>query len=331
MFKVIQTDRPAKDREEEDKIFNNCGLDIAFETKECMEEAELAKICADADALIAAYAPLTSRVIDCLTKCKGVSFMATGFNSIDLAYATQKGIIVTNVPDYCTTEVSDHALGFLLCLSRKIAFLHRSVCAGAWDYEACGQPDRISTQTLGIIGLGRIGTKVAQKAQAFGLRVQAYDPYVEKSYMDSIGVEKVSWPEVLGTDYLSLHCCLNDETRNIINAQALQRMKPSAYLINTARGACVDIEALTEALASGTIAGAALDVLNPEQLPAEHRLFTLKNVIITPHAAFLSKVSLQEVRSKCCQEVVAILKGTVPDYVVNPEVLKQDNCRIFTT
>lgn len=331
MIKVIQTDSPAADRLEEDHVFQGSGREIDFTSYDCMDEDRLVEICTGADALIVAYAPITSRVIDSMPKCKGISFMATGFNSVDLDHATAQGIVVTHVAGYCTAEVADHTLGFLLNLSRNINFLHRSAISGAWDYEACGQPNRLSHQTLGIIGLGRIGRQVAKRAQVFGLKVSAYDPYVDAATMQQWGVDRVELDEVLFADFVSLHCCLNDETTNLINAVSLKKMKKSAYLINTARGACVDIDALSEALGEYRIAGAALDVVLPEPLPTDHRLFRLNNVVVTPHAAFLSSVSLKEVRKKCCEEVVSILKGEIPCYVVNPEVLKQENCRMFRT
>lgn len=328
MFKIVQTDRPFSDRLEEERVFNNSGLEISFTTYDCMDEAELKKICADADGLIVAYAPISASVIDSMPKCRGISFMATGFNSVDLDYATGKGIVVTNVSDYCAIEVSDHTLGFILNLSRNILSLHRSVQAGAWDYEACGVPGRISDQSLGLIGLGKIGRMVAKKAQAFGLTVLAYDPYVDADTMRQLQVEKVGLNEALFADFVSLHCCLNHDTVNIINQQTLQRMKPSAYLINTARGACVDIEALSDHLAGNRIQGAALDVVYPEPLPADHRIFSFGNVMITPHAAFFSAVSSIEVRRKSCQDAVSILKGITPRYIVNPEVLERPNCRL---
>ena len=254
--------------------------------------------------------------------------MATGFNSVDMEAATERGIVVTNVPDYCTAEVADHALGFLLNLGRNISRLHASVEAGSWDYEACGRPDRIAHQALGIIGLGRIGSAVARRARAFGLTLLASDPFVDQTVMDELGVRKSSVGEVLRCDYVSLHCALTAETRGIIGAEALAQMRPAAFLINTARGACVDTEALTAALAEGLIAGAALDVVSPEPLPAGHPLCAMPNVIITPHAAFMSRVSEKEARRKACLEVVRALRGETPLYVRNPEVLVRDGLRL---
>ncbi|MGZ8481910.1 MAG: C-terminal binding protein, partial [Candidatus Limnocylindria bacterium] len=324
----IQTDRGASDRIVEDSVFASSGLDIEFRRHELTTEDELIEACAAADAIIPAYAPLTARVLDELPRCRIVAFMATGFNSVDMAAATERGIVVTNVPDYCTAEVADHALGFLLDLGRNISRLHDSVQAGAWDYEACGKPGRIGNQSLGIVGLGRIGGAVARRALAFGLTVRASDPYVDEAAMTALGVEKTDLDDVLECDFVSLHCSLTDETLRIIDAAALARMRPTAFFINTARGACVDTQALTRSLADGRIAGAALDVVNPEPLPAGHPLYAMPNVIITPHTAFMSRVSEREAREKACREVVRALRGETPLYVRNPEVLQRDGLRL---
>jgi D-3-phosphoglycerate dehydrogenase len=328
MFTVIQTDRGASDTVVEDAVFAACGLDIAFVKLEIDSEDGLIAACAAADALIPAYAPVNARVLDELPRCRIVAFMATGFNSVDMAAATARGIVVTNVPDYCTAEVADHALGFLLDLGRNITRLRDSVRAGVWEYDACGKPDRIGDQSLGIIGLGRIGSAVARRAEAFGLTVKASDPYVDEAAMSVLGVQKTGLDEVLQCDFISLHCSLTEETKRIIDAPALARMRPTALLINTARGACVDIPALTHALADGRLAGAALDVVDPEPLPAGHPLYSMPNVIITPHTAFMSRVSENEVREKACWEVVRALRGETPHYVCNPEVLERDGLRL---
>jgi D-3-phosphoglycerate dehydrogenase / 2-oxoglutarate reductase len=328
MYRVIQTERGASDRVVELGVFDGCGLDVEFIRYELEGEDALIAECAEADALICAYAPLTARVLDALPEVRIVAFMATGYNSVDLDAATARGIVVTNVPDYCTQEVADHTMGFLLALGRNLLRHHGCVLDGRWDYEACGKPDRISHQTLGIIGLGRIGRAVALRAQAFGLRVMASDPYVDAATMKAFGVRKAGLDEVLRCDYVSLHCALTDETRGIIGEAELKAMKPSAYLINTARGACVDDDALAAALQTGAIAGAGLDVLWPEPLPAGHPLYTLDNVILTPHTAFMSRVSEEEVREKACLEVVRALRGDTPHYVVNTEVLDRPNLRL---
>ena len=327
-FTVVQTDAAASDRVVEDGVFAACGLDVDFRRCECASEDDVIAHCADAHAVIPAYAPLSARVLGELGRCRIVAFMATGFNSVDLAAATELGIAVTHVCGYCTSEVADHTLGLLLDLSRNVTRLHDSVKRGAWDYEVAGKPRRLSGQSLGLVGLGRIGSAVATRARAFGMRVVATDPYVDAATMTGLGVAKTTLDEVLASDYVSLHCSLTGETQRIIDATSLARMKPSAFLINTARGACVDTAALTAALKQGTIAGAGLDVVDPEPPPADHPLRTLPNAIVTPHAAFLSSRSEREAREKACEQVVTALRGQAPEFVVNAEVLERPTCRL---
>jgi D-3-phosphoglycerate dehydrogenase len=255
--------------------------------------------------------------------------MATGFDCVDVEYATDQGIVVCNAGAYCSHEVADHAMTLLLCLSRRIAGLHSAVLSGTWKSSACGTAGDLRKQTLGIVGLGRIGSRVALRAQAFGLRVVAYDSYVDRSRMDLLNVEKVTFESLVeDSDYVSLHCPLTDETRGIIDGSVLAAMRPSAFLINTGRGECVDTSALVDALERGNIAGAGLDVVCPEPIPASHRLCSLPNVLITPHAAFRSTSSVLELRRRPCQQVVMALKDEPPDLIVNPEVLGRTNCRV---
>jgi D-3-phosphoglycerate dehydrogenase len=329
MHVVVQTDAGASDRLVEDAVFAASSLAIDFRRYECASEDDVIACCADAHAVIPAYAPLTRRVLDTLKRCRVAAFMSTGFNSVDLAAATELGILVTHVPDYCTVEVADHTLAMLLALGRNLTRLRASVRAGVWDYEAAGKPGRLADQTLGLIGLGRIGGAVAGRAGAFGLRVIAADPYVDAAAMATLGVGKAGLDDVLGCDYVSLHCALTGETRGIVDAAALARMKPTAFLINTARGACVDTAALTAALQDGAIAGAGLDVTDPEPLPAHHPLRTLPTAIVTPHAAFLSERAEREAREKTCAQVVTALRGRTPPFVVNTEVLRRPDCRLW--
>jgi D-3-phosphoglycerate dehydrogenase len=330
-FTVIQTDWGAANRTVEDDVFRQSGLAIDFRMRELRTECEVIEECAEADALIVAYAPITRRVLERLPRCRCVSFMATGFDSVDIVAASELGVIVTNVAGYCTPEVADHTLGLLLTLSRNIASLDASVKLGSWDYRISRLPERLSLQTLGIIGLGRIGTQVALRAQAFGLRVLAYDPYVDDTQMASMGVRKAGLAEVAASDYVSVHCLLSEETHHIVDATLLARMKPGAFLINTARGACVDTEALVDALRSGRIAGAGLDVLDPEPAPVGHPIYSLPNVVLTPHAAFYSRTAEEEGRRRCCQEVVRVLRGEVPQNICNPAVLSSRALRLRTT
>lgn len=329
-YSVVQTDgAPSADCCVEDSVFAQSGLSVEYTRYECVEEQELIGLCSGAHALIASYAPITRRVLDAVPDCRIVATMATGFDCVDVEYATDQGIVVCNAGAYCSHEVADHAIALLLCLSRRILGLHSAVLSGVWKSSACDTPGDLRKQTLGIVGLGRIGSRVALRAQAFGLRVAAYDPYVDRSRMDLLNVEKVTFESLVeDSDYVSLQCPLTDETRGIVNRLVLAAMKPSAFLINTGRGECVETAALADALERSDIAGAGLDVVCPEPLPAWHRLCSLPNVVITPHAAFRSTSSVLELRRRPCQQVVMALKDEPPELTVNPEVLGRTNCRV---
>ena len=327
LWQIVQTDSPASDRVVEDEVFAASGLPCSFDAYDCNDESSLIRVCTDADAVITAYAALTRNVLDAMQRCRIVAVNATGFDRVDTARATELGIIVTNVSGYCSDEVADHTLGLILSLVRRIPQLTASIRDGRWDYEAAGRPARLRGQTLGVIGLGRIGSRVAARAQSFGIRVIASDPYVPEAQMTALGVQKASLEEVLEADFVSLHCCLTEETHGLINEATLGRMRSSSYLINTARGPCVETEALVRAL-DGGIAGAALDVVDPEPLPPGHLLYSLPNVLLTPHAAFLSRESLHELRTRSCLQVIAALRGELPESVVNRDVLSQPHCRI---
>jgi D-3-phosphoglycerate dehydrogenase len=237
--------------------------------------------------------------------------------------ATRQGILVTNVPAYCLDEVSDHAMALILACARKICQYSSWTHAGDWTVMRGKPLFRIRGQTLGIIGFGKIGRTLAPKAQAFGLRVLAYDPYVDAETIRAHGCEKVEWGDLLAqADYISIHAPLTDETRGMIDASKLRQLKPTAFVINTARGAIIDLHALATALQQGWIAGAGVDVFDPEPLPADHPLLSLPNVITTPHAAFYSEQSLDDLKVQAAENVAAVLAGQRPAYVVNPEVLE---------
>ncbi len=328
MFVVVQTDAAASDRLVEDEAFAASGLGVEFRRCECGGEEDVIAQCAAADAIIPAYVPVSERVLAALDRCRIVAVLATGYSNVDTTAATELGILVTHVPDYCTIEVADHTLGLLLDLARSISRLQQSVRRGAWDYEAAGKPERLAGQTLGLIGFGRIGRAVAVRARAFGLSVAAYDPYVDQTTIEDFGATKAEFEDVLACDHVSVHCALTGETRGIVDAAALARMKPTAFLLNTARGACVDTAALVDALGRGAIAGAGLDVVDPEPLPPSHPLRDLPTVVMTPHSAFLSRQAEREAREKVCGQVLAALRGEAPTWLVNPEVLERANCRL---
>jgi D-3-phosphoglycerate dehydrogenase len=281
------------------------------------------RVAENADALLVTYARITADMIERMTRCKIISRFGIGVDNVDLAAATSKGIVVTKVPDYCIDEVSDHAMALLLAVARKIPSANAEVHTGIWHMPSVVPIHRLRSSVLGLVGFGRIPQLVAPKAQAFGLRVIAYDPYVAEEVFAKAGVEKVELAELLKTsDYVSIHSPLLPETRGLFNADVFKQMKPTAYLINTARGPIVDEAALAAALDQKQIAGAGLDVMT-EEPPRSSPLIGRANVVITPHTSFYSEESLVELQVKAAQEVAAVLTGHAPRNPVNPDVLAQ--------
>jgi D-3-phosphoglycerate dehydrogenase len=257
-----------------------------------------------------------------MTRCRIISRFGIGVDNVDIPAATERGIVVTKVPDYCIDEVSDHAMALLLSAVRKIPLANSLVQQGRWEMPAVVPIHRLRGTVLGLVGFGRIPQLVAPKAQAFGMRVVSFDPYIPKDVFDRAKVESVDFPQLLKlSDYVSIHAPLLPETQGLFNADAFRQMKPHAYLINTARGPIVDEAALAHALDAGQLAGAALDVMTKEP-PTGSPLLGRPNVIITPHTSFYSEESLNDLETKAAEEVVRVLKGQAPKNPVNPEALK---------
>lgn len=307
-------------------------LDATMTNGKWLTEDEIIDHAGDMDALICIgpVQPITARVFDALTTCRIVASLAIGYDRIDLDAATAGGIVVTNAPDYCLDEVSSQAIALMMALGRKLFSLDRAVKS---EHRLIIPPDReavneiahpifrICDQTLGIIGLGKIGTATALKAKGLGMRVIAYDPYVFGPVMRTRGVEPVDFDTLLKeSDYLSVHALLNDETREMIGYPEFKKMKPTSYFINTARGEIVDEKALLKALNEGLIAGAGLDVLANEPLQKDNPLFEMQNVILTGHSAWYSTASDSEFWQKAMTQVAMALRGEWPIYAVNPEV-----------
>ena len=275
----------------------------------------------EADALLVTYAKITAEMIREMKRCRIISRFGIGVDNVDIEAATRAGIVVTKVPDYCIDEVSDHAMALLLSLVRKIPFSSARAHAGRWEMPAVAPIHRLRGTVLGLVGFGRIPQIVAPKAQAFGLRVVAYDPYVPQAVMDLAGVGRVDFAELLKiSDYISIHSPLLPETHHMFSAEAFRQMKPGAVIVNTSRGPVVDEAALAHALDAKQLAGAALDVLEQEP-PVNSPLFGRENVILTPHTSFYSVESLEELQTKAAEEVVRVLSGQPPRNPVNPEAL----------
>ncbi len=277
----------------------------------------------DADAVLTTYAKITAGMISQLTRCRVIGRFGIGVDNVDIPAATTAGIVVTRVPDYCLDEVSDHAMALLLALVRKIPSSNARTHAGHWEMRAVVPIHRLRGTVLGLVAFGQIPQLVAPKAQAFGIRVVTYDPYVSKQLAERAGVEQMEFDELLKiSDYISIHTPLVPATHHLFNADVFRRMKPTAYLINTARGPIVDEAALADALDRGQLAGAALDVMEQEP-PSGSRILGLRdNVIVTPHTSFYSEESLVDLQTKAAEEVVRVLSGQAPRNPVNPEVLK---------
>jgi D-3-phosphoglycerate dehydrogenase len=278
---------------------------------------DILAVARDADAVLVTYAKLPGELLQELRRCKVISRFGLGVDNIDIPAAARLGITVTYVPDYCLREVSDHAMALLLALARKIPFSNRLVQSGRWEVPPIGPLRRLEGQVLGLVGFGNIPRALAPKAKAFGLRVITHDPYVSADVAKALGVENMSFEDLLGrSDFVSVHAPLLPATRGLMNAAAFARMKKGAFLMNTARGPLVDETALVAALDSGHLAGAALDVVTVEPLATDSPLLRRDNVILTPHTAFYSVEGLEELQTKCASDVARVLSGEKPIYPV---------------
>lgn len=281
--------------------------------------AQAREIARNADALMVTIQEVDADLIRSLGNCKIIARVGAGLDAIDIPAATECGIWVTNVADYSIDEVSTHAIALLLNHARRLPRMFASVRAGAWyDAEKIEPAPRLKGQTLGIIGLGRIGRTAAAKARGLGLQVIAYDPYVALDRDVESMVELVDLDALFSrSDFISLHTPLTETSRHIINADSLNLMKPTAYLINTARGELIDEAALLDAVKAGSIAGAALDVLTVEPPPPDFPLLHEERILITPHGAWYSEASKLDVRQKAIEDVIRVLAGQKPLSPVN--------------
>ena len=315
-YQVVITDCDHGSIEEEKEEFARIGADLVL--AQVREEEELIRACKEADGLLNQYAVLTRRVFEHLPKCKVVARYGVGVDSVDLKAATDLGIIVANVPDYCIDEVSDHAIALILSLMRKTAFFNAKVKSGQWDFHPGIPIHRIRGKTLGLIGSGKIGLEVAKKLSSFGVRVIAFDPYLKTSPQ---GIELKNFDAVLKeSDFISIHCPLNDSTRHLIGEKEFKKMEKKPLLINTSRGPIIDEKALIQALQEGLITGAGLDVLEKEPPDSVNPMLAMENVILSPHVGFYSEESISELKRRTAKNVSDVLIGRWPGSVVNQGV-----------
>lgn len=294
------------------------------------DEMEVARRGADADILLVFHdIKLSEKSISHLSKCKAIIRCGVGIDNVDIKAAGSRGIVVCNVPDYGTEEVADHALMMLLAIARRLIPADRAVHAGTWDPTVVFGSPRLRGKTLGIIGCGRIGTAMAVRGKALGMRVVFYDPYKPDGLDKALGVERCYKLEELlpQCQFVSLHCPLTRETHHILDAARLALLPQGAYVVNTARGPCIDLPALVQALDSGKVAYAGLDVVEREPLDDE-RIRQHARIVLSPHAAFYSVEAFIEMRTKGAQEARRILLDEAVRNPVNLHVLTNPRCKI---
>ncbi|MFH1086791.1 MAG: hydroxyacid dehydrogenase [Chloroflexota bacterium] len=283
--------------------------------------AETAAAARDVDAILARTGKITREVIAAAPRLRIVARHGVGYDNVDVAACTERGIAVTITGDANSEAVSEHAMALILASARQLTKADRALRAGMWDREAIHGIE-LAGKTLGLVGIGRTGSRVARHAAGFSMRVIAHDPYAPHATAQDLGVELVDLPTLLAqADYVSVHAPLTPETRHLIGAAQLRQMKPTAILVNTSRGGLVDEAALSEALSSGRIAAAALDVFETEPLPAGHPLTRLDNVILSPHVAGTTEEALVRMAVGAAEAVRCALRGERPPFVVNPDAL----------
>ncbi len=326
-FKVLVTDYAWPSLDLERGVLS--GVNAELVVAKTGEEDELVKLAPPVDAILTCWKSVTPAVLNVAERCVMVSRYGIGLDNIAVARATELGLIVTNVPDFCLEEVSDHVMAVLLACARRVVQFDRATSQGMWNLQAERSIPRLRGQTLGLVGFGNTARTVARKARALGLQVVAYTPRLTSASVGDDAVRAPSLDALLATsDYVSIHVPLTDETRGLFDAARLQAMKSSAYLINTSRGAVIDESALLAALNHRTIAGAALDVLIEEPPPSDHPLILHDKVLATPHAAFYSEAAIAELARRASEHVAEALGGSVPTHIVNRTVLDQDNLRL---
>ena len=313
--RVVITDCDHGDVAEERAVLD--GADVDLRVAACRTEDEVIRAGAGAAVLINQYAPITATVLEALPSLRLVVRYGVGVDNVDVDAATSCGVWVANVPDYGTEEVADHTLALALALVRGVVRLDRSVRNGRWNYEDARPLRRLRTLTFGIVGCGAIGAAVAVRARAFGMRVVGYDVRGERAR--AAGLEEVALEELLRlADVVSVHALLDDRSARLLGADAFAAMKPSAVLVNTARGGLVDTDALLGALDRDEIAGAGLDVLDVEPPAASGaRVAAHPRVVMTPHAAWYSEESFSALKTEVAREALRVLDGGSPRSPVN--------------
>ena len=315
-MKFLITDHDFPDVDLETQLLREAGMEVV--TAQCRTEDDVIAAARGCAGLLTQYAPMNARVFAALPEVRVVSRMGAGFDTVNVADAKEYGVWVANSPDYGVGEVATHALGMALALVRHIPFYDRHVRANNWHYTSAGKLRRVSHMTLGILGFGRIGKRMAHlSSHVFG-RVIACDPYIGDGDFFPDRVARVDQEQLFReADVVSLHVPLNDETRGIANARMISLMRKGSFLVNTARGSVANLDHVLAALDSGQLDAAALDVLPKEPPEADHPVLRHPRVLLTPHAAFYSVEGERELRTKAAQNLVDWARTGRPTYVVS--------------
>jgi D-3-phosphoglycerate dehydrogenase len=315
--RVAITDWTFPDLRIEEDILRGAGVVVS--SRQCRTEAELLELCGDADVIVTQFARIQARVIEGLRRARAIVRYGIGVDNIDLEAARARGIPVCNVPDYCIDEVADQALAFILALTRQVVAHQDHLRAGQWGLAVpLSSMTALRGRTVGVVGFGRIGRAVVQRLMPFQCAVRVFDPLIPVAEIAAFGGQAGSLEEVLRTaDVLTLHCPSNAATRKLIGRATLEQLKPGALLVNVSRGDLVDSEALVAALQSGHVAGAALDVFDPEPIPFGHPIRKLPNVILAPHIASCSVPAVTQLRQSVARIALAAVQGEPLPTVVN--------------
>lgn len=325
-MKAVITDYQYENIDQEKKIFKDAGIEL--KEYQCKSPNELIGLIDDADAVITQYSDINAEVIEHLQHCKIIIKYGIGVNNIDVKAAAKKEIYVCNVPDYGVDEVSNHAITMILALSKKLPTITRALREGDWGYSSIVPLFRFSEAVIGLVGFGRIPQLVAKKLSGFGVKILAYDPYINQELAKEMGVIPVDFETLCKeSDYISLHCPLTEETKHLFCLETFRKMKDTAVVVNTARGAIIKEEDLITALNEGLIAGAGLDVFENEPVLSDNPLLHMENVIATPHCAWYSLRAIDNVQRKAAEEVANVLLGNEPWNCVNRRELEEEKTK----
>lgn len=313
MKKVVVTDHGFPSLDPERRVLEAAGIELAEIKPICKSEDDVIRTCGDADVLLVQWAPVRRKALEALPRVRCMVRYGVGVDNFDLQAAKDLGVVAANVPDYCVEEVSNHALSMILSLCRRIPQDHHQLAHGGWGVGPFRPLPAFTDLVLGLVGFGRIARRVAEKARVFGFGLMAFDPLAPEKLFAEHDVERVELEDLFGrADIISLHCPLVPETTHLIRAETIQLMKPTAILVNTSRGPVVAEADLIEALRSGRLLAAGLDVFEKEPLPADSPLRSLPNALLTSHAASVSERAVATLQTKAAEAARDFLQGRRP-------------------